>query len=84
MKHNLDVLNSINKVETPYYVYAKILHKVNSKKINTISFREMLYLSIPCLVILLLVVLVISNTNSPKEAMEIAKGMNLTNNNNLY
>lgn len=84
MKHNLDLLNTINKIETPFYVYAKILQKVNSKNINTISIREMLYLAIPCMAILILVVLVFTNINSPKESLEIAKGMNLLNNNSIY
>lgn len=84
MKNRLDILNSIKKVDTPYYLYAKILHQVSVKRVNTISIKEMVFLAIPCAAIVVIVFFVFSQTNSPKDSIEIAKGMHLFNNNSLY
>lgn len=84
MKNNLDILDSIKKVETPPYLYAKILHHVSYRKAENITLKEMIYLAIPCAAILIFVVLTFVNTNSPKESIEIARGMHLLNNNSLY
>lgn len=84
MKNNIEILNSIKKVDTPDYLYAKIVHKVSANKINTISIKEMVYLAIPCAALLIIVTLLFTNVPSPKESVDIARGMNLVQNNSLY
>ncbi len=84
MKDPLNILDSIKKVDAPVFLYAKIVYKISQKKINTISNKEMIYLAIPCVVILVFVILTYVNFNTPRESIEIAKGLNLMNNNSLY
>ncbi len=89
MKEKLDILQNIQKVESPAFLYPKIIEKIRRKNLNTISYKEAFSLAIACVIVVILnigIISMVQKNNRPKESeiASLAKGMQLFNDNNLY
>ena len=89
MKEKLDILQNIQKVESPAFLYPKIIEKIRQKNLNTISYKEAFSLAIACVIVVILNIGIISmvlKNNRPKESeiASLARGMQLIQDNNLY
>ena len=89
MKEKLDILQNIQKVESPAFLYPKIIEKIRQNNLNAISYKEAFSLAIACVIVVILNIGIISmvlKNNRPKESeiASLARGMQLFKDNNLY
>ncbi len=89
MKEELDILVNIEKVESPHFLYSKIIEKIKQKEYKKISYKEALTLSLTCLFILIINISIVKivlkkDKSHEAETLEIARGMQIIKDHNLY
>lgn len=85
MNDILDPFNTINRVDTPAFLFTRIQAKIKNKEANFFSKKTTLAFSFSLMLIVLLNVFTIAhikNTNETKTSL--IDQFNLTPNNNLY
>ena len=83
MKDPLDILDSVQKAETPPFLYTRILNRIQVSKKNKLTPQFALGFALSFILLLSLNTQVLKS-NKTESAIEIAQSMNLISNNTLY
>ncbi len=83
MKDPLDILDSVQKAETPPFLYTRILNKIQVSRQNKLTPQFALGFALSFILLLSLNIQVFKS-NKTDTATEIAQTMNLFSNNTLY
>jgi hypothetical protein len=86
MKHQIDLLDNINKVEAPPYLLTRINQKIRATKEDNFSKNWVVTLGLSLFVLVILNTQILINNNDylPSQEESFAESMNLTTNNTLY
>lgn len=83
MKQDLEILNNIQKVETPAFLYERIQQKITFEMSSKMPIKWT-YAIAASIALLIYINIKVVEKNSSKNNFNLAKSMNLITDNNLY
>ncbi len=85
MKDSLEILKNISKEEPSPFLYTRILQKIEERKWELITKKELFAIAIPSLCMLIITAIIIFNASSNHSDINtIANTMHLKGNYSLY
>lgn len=85
MNDILDPLNTINRIDTPFFLYTRIQEKIKNKEVNFFSKKTTMAISISLMLIVLLNVFAITQLKDTNETKtSLIEQFQLLPNNTLY
>lgn len=85
MNDILDPLNTINRIDTPFFLYTRIQEKIKNKEVNFFSKKTTMAISISLMLIVLLNVFAITQLKDTNETRtSLIEQFQLLPNNTLY
>ena len=85
MNEHLDILDKIQRVDAPPFLYTRITQRIESEKFEKISYKKVWAIASVFLVILSVnIAIVVNNPSESNAKTEFAQSMNLISNNTLY
>ena len=85
MNDILDPLNTINRIDTPFFLYTRIQEKIKNKEVNFFSKKTTMAISISLMLVVLLNVFAITQLKDTNETKtSLIEQFQLLPNNTLY
>lgn len=83
MENELDILNRIQKVEAPPFLYTRILSRVQNKVKETVSVKWVVAAA-ACLVVVLTINITVIQSGKTNSKTDLTEVFSLKTNNNFY